>query len=176
LKLDGKYHPLTVRLRRAAGRTVQTRNGYFATASGQDPAVDMKQRMHEAFFSGAESNGLPIKIRSEFQREGESDAAVTVVANVDLQNIELRKADRRNANRLSMIVGLFDENGKYIEAVEKSIDLRLRDESLETWRRSGLEVRTGFTLKPGRYLVRLVLRDENGQTMAEQSSGMEIPR
>jgi hypothetical protein len=176
LKLDGKYHPLAVRLKRAAALTVQARKGYFATTSGQDAAADLKQRMHEEFFSGLEQNGLPVKIRSEFQPGGDSGAAVTIVAHIDLQKMTLRKVDGRNTNRISMIVGLFDENGKYIDAVEKNLDMRLQDETLEAWRRSGLEVRTDFKLKPGRYVVRLVLRDEYGQAMTEGSSGVEIPQ
>ena len=30
-------------------------------------------------------------------------------------------------------------------------------------------------MKPGKYLVRLVVRDSEGASMAEQSTGVEIP-
>jgi len=41
--------------------------------------------------------------------------------------------------------------------------------------KSGIENSTDFTLKPGKYLVRLVVRDSEGASMSEQSAGVDIP-
>lgn len=39
---------------------------------------------------------------------------------------------------------------------------------------SGLDVRSNFDVKPGKYLVRLVVREEEGQIAAENSA-VQIP-
>jgi hypothetical protein len=52
--------------------------------------------------------------------------------------------------------------------------MRLRDETLEKKLGSGLTVRTTFDVKPGTYLVRLVVRDAEGQMMAAKNGSVEI--
>ncbi len=52
--------------------------------------------------------------------------------------------------------------------------MRLRDETLERLS-SGITVRTSFDVKPGTYLVRLVVRDAQGQMMSAQNGAVDIP-
>jgi hypothetical protein len=53
--------------------------------------------------------------------------------------------------------------------------MRLRDETLENRLGSGLTVRTSFDVKPGSYMIRLVVRDAEGQLMAAENGAVEIP-
>jgi len=41
--------------------------------------------------------------------------------------------------------------------------------------RSGIGVKSTFTVHPGRYVVRMVVRDTGDQLMAAQSSVVELP-
>jgi hypothetical protein len=52
--------------------------------------------------------------------------------------------------------------------------MRLKDETLEHRLESGMTVKTSFDVKPGSYLVRLVVRDAEGQLSAENGA-IEIP-
>jgi hypothetical protein len=53
--------------------------------------------------------------------------------------------------------------------------MRLKDETLEKRVGSGITVRTSFDVKPGSYLVRLVVRDAEGQLMSAENGAVEIP-
>ncbi len=74
-----------------------------------------------------------------------------------------------------MVTGLFDNDGNYVSGVQKTVELRLLDATLEKRVGSGIAVKSNFTVHTGRYVVRLVVRDSEGQLMAEQSSLVEIP-
>jgi hypothetical protein len=54
------------------------------------------------------------------------------------------------------------------------VEMRLRDQTLDTLN-SGITVKTTLDITPGRYLVRLVVRDSEGHTMSARNGVVEIP-
>ena len=174
LRFDGKRHELKVTLKGLRGFTVQARSSYFADGYTEDPADRVKQQIQEAFFSNQDLNGLPVRLQTQFFKDGDT-ATLTVNARVDATRLPFRKEDGRNRDELTLVVGLFDQNGNFVSAYQKIIEMRLKDETLSAWMRSGIDNSTDFNVKPGKYLVRLVVRDSEGSQMAEQSTGVEIP-
>ncbi len=175
LKTDGKYHSLKVRLKNAKGMDLQVRKGYYAPSYGASPQERAKQEIEEAFFSRDEVRDLPAVLKTQYFKTGDSDATLSAVANVDVKKLPLRKEGGRNLDTLTVVTGLFDNDGNYITGVQKTVELRLLDDTLEKRLGSGIAVKSSFTAHTGRYTVRMVVRDSEGQTMAEQSSLVEIP-
>lgn len=174
IKFDGQRHQLKITLTNARGLTVLARTSYFADGYTEDPADQVKQQIQEAFFSNQDLMGLPVRLQTQFFKDGDN-ATLTVNARVDATKLPFRKENGRNNDDLTLVVGLFDQNGNFISAFQKMIEMRLKDETLSAWMRSGIENSTDFSVKPGKYLVRLVVRDSEGSSMAEQSTGVEIP-
>ncbi len=52
--------------------------------------------------------------------------------------------------------------------------MHLKDETLEHKMDSGITLKTSFDVKPGSYLVRLVVRDAEGQMMSAENGTVEI--
>src|ERR1022692_1319296 len=102
-------------------------------------------------------------------------AKLTVLTSVDLKSIHLRKAEDRNRNDLTIVAALFDTNGNFLAGTEKLLQLRLRDETV-----AGLEqkppvvIATDFDVKPGGYLVRLVVRDAEGQQITAENAAVQV--
>jgi hypothetical protein len=69
---------------------------------------------------------------------------------------------------------LFDRNGNYIAGIEKIVELRFFDATIESKLRP-ITVRASFDVKPGDYVVRLVVRDTEDQLMAAQTAAVDIP-
>jgi VWFA-related protein len=175
LKKDDKGpHRLKVTLAKPRGFTVQARSTYFVDLTPEDPAAQIRQQIQDAFFSNEEVRTLPARLQAEFFKDGE-DATLTANVRVDATKLAFRKAEERNWDDLTMVIGIFDSNGNFVQGFEKTIELRLKDETLSAWMKSGIENSTDFTVKPGKYLVRLVVRDSQGASMAEQSTGVDIP-
>jgi VWFA-related protein len=175
LKLDGSFHKLKVTLKDSGKVNMQARRGYYAPKHIADPEEMAKQEIEDAVFSREELRDLPVELHTQFFKFSDENARVAVLARVDLRQMRYRKADGRNKNNLTVVSALFDRNGNYITASEKIIEMRLRDETLENKQRSAITVRTSFDVKPGSYLVRLVVRDAEGQQMAAQNGAVEIP-
>ena len=174
LKLDGQRHALQVVLKNPRGFTLQARDNYYAENYSDDPADQARRQIEEAFFSSQDLNGLPTHLQTQFFKDGD-DATLTVTARIDATKLPFRKEGNRNRDDLTLVVGLFDQNGNFVSAYQKVIEMRLKDETLASWVQSGIDNSTDFNVKPGKYLVRLVVRDSEGDAMAEQSTGVKIP-
>jgi hypothetical protein len=53
--------------------------------------------------------------------------------------------------------------------------MRLKDETLATGLASGISVKSSLKAKSGKYLVRVVVRDSQGQELTALSGAVEIP-
>ncbi len=175
LKLDGSFHNLKVTIKGLNKITLRARRGYYAPKRPDDPVETAKEEIQDALFSRELMHDLPVELHTQFFKVGEDSAKVTVLVRLDLKHIRFRKADGRNQNNLTIVSGLFDRNGNYVTAIEKKIEMRLRDDTLEKKVGSGITVRTSFDVKPGSYLVRLVVRDSEGQLMSAENGAVEIP-
>jgi len=174
LKLDGKYHNLKVTLKTAKGMDLQVRKGYYAPRYAADPAEKSRQEILEAVFSRDEVRDLPASLHTQYFKTGDADATLSAVANVDAKKLNFRKEGGRNLNTLTVVTGLFDNDGNYISGVQKTVEMRLLDDTLEKRLGSGISVKSSFAVHTGKYVVRLVVRDSEGQLMSEQSSLVEI--
>jgi VWFA-related protein len=175
LKLDGAYHALKVKLTSLRGLDLQARRGYYAPRHLADPEEDAKREIQEALFSRDELQDIPLELHLQFFRSSNVAAKIAVLARVSVKNLRFRKAEGRNNDNLTILSGVFDRNGNYITGMRKVVEMRLLDATLEKLLNSGITVRTNFDVAPGSYVIRLVVRDSEGQTMAARNGVVEIP-
>ena len=69
---------------------------------------------------------------------------------------------------------VFDQNGHYVKGTQRVVDLNLRRQTLDRLLSSGMAVQETFDLPPGRYVVRVVVRDSQGDTMAARNGTVNI--
>jgi VWFA-related protein len=175
LRLDGAYHALKVTLKVSHGLDLQARRGYYAPKHLPNPEEDAKREIQEALFSRDEIEDIPIELHMQFFKSSDVAAKIAVLARFNLKNLRFRKADGRNNDNLTILSGVFDRNGNYITGTQKVVEMRLQDATLEKLLNAGLTVRTNFDVAPGNYVIRLVVRDSEGQTMAARNGVVEIP-
>jgi len=175
LKPDGSYHTLKVTLRNHSGLSTRSRRGYYAPRHPANADEEAKEEISQALFSREEMREIPVDLHTQFFMLNDEQASLDVIARVDIRKLRFRKADGRNGDDMVIVSGLFDRNGNFLQAVSKTVKMRLKDETLAGKVNSGIAVHAGFKVAPGRYLVRLVVRDSEGQTMAAQNGAVEIP-
>jgi VWFA-related protein len=174
LKLDGRFHGLKVTVKNGQKLTILARKGYYAPKHMADPAEEAKQEIEDALFSQEEMHDLPIDLRTQFFKPSDLDAKLAVLVHVDVKKMHFQKSEGRNLNNLTIVSGLFDRNGKFITGNQKVLDMHLKDDTLANKLGSGITVKSSFDVKPGSYLVRLVVRDAQGQLSAANGA-IEIP-
>jgi VWFA-related protein len=175
LKNDGKFHTVNIKMLTKEKYTVQARRGFFAPKHGKTPDELAKQDIEDAVFSQEEQQGLPVQLNLQYFKVDDVNAKLAVLTHVDLNQIRFDRADDRNSDNLTIVAALFDRNGNFIKADQKTLEMHLKDATLEKLHRSGLTVKTNFDVKPGGYMVRLVVRDSKDAQIASRNGVVDIP-
>lgn len=175
LKINGAYHTLKVSLTNKQKFNVQARHGYYAPRTIADPAEAAKEEIQEALFSQDEIRDLPVEIQTQFFKKDTSEARLAVLTHLDVKGIHFRKAEGRNNDSLTVATAIFDENGNFVTGGEKVVQMKLLDKTFDRLSRSGFTLKSSFDIKPGTYLVRLVVRDAEGSQMAARNGAVSIP-
>jgi VWFA-related protein len=174
-KMDGRYHTLKVVITEKRKYDVQARRGYYAPKKVNDPKEQAKQEMQEAVFSQDEIQDLPLDLQTQYFKTGDVGAHLSVVSKIDLKGVHFRKEEGRNYDNLTVATVIFDENGNYVTGGEKILEMRLLDKTYDRLSHTGLVMKSSFELKPGKYMVRQVVRDSEGAQMAARNGAVIIP-
>ena len=173
LKLDGSFHSLKVTLKNGGGVAIQARHGYYAPRHMEDEAENARQEIESALFSREEILELPIDMHTQFFKSSDQSARVSVLAHLNLKLFKFQKVEGRNGNEVTLVYGLFDRDGNYTQGIKKVLELRLKDETMERLGQ-GVTVRTTFDVKPGAYLIRLVVRDAEERKLSATNGAVQI--
>jgi hypothetical protein len=174
-KMDGRYHTIKVVITEKRKYEVQARRGYYAPKKVDDPKEQAKEEMQDAVFSQDEIQDLPLDLQTQYFKTGDAGAHLSVVSRVDVKGIHFRKNEGRNYDDLTVATVIFDENGNFVTGGEKILEMRLLDRTYDRLSQTGLVMKSSFELKPGKYMVRQVIRDSVGSLMAAKNGAVVIP-
>ena len=176
LKPDGTYHALKVKLSSPGKLNLQARHGYFAPKGQESEEAAEKEAISSEVFSREEIHELPVALNTQFFKPSDTEAKLKVLASVDLKQLQFRKEEGRNRNDLTVVSAVFDNNGNFVTGLQKTVQLRLLDATMERLQHAPpIKVTSDFDVKPGSYLVRLVVRDSEGHLMATENAAVQIP-
>ena len=175
MKVDGSFHTIRVSLSSKLKYALQARRGYYAPKALKDPAEVAKQEIQEAIFSQEEIHDIPVELQTQFFKKDASEARLAVLTRFDVKGMRFRKNEGRNLDNVTIATAIFDENGNLVTGGEKVVEMKLLDTTYERLTRNGLTVKSSFDVKPGTYMVRMVVRDSEGQQMAARNGAVVIP-
>ncbi len=174
-KMNGQFHLLKVKLAGSLKYDVQARRGYFAPTKVEDPNEQARAEIEDAIYSQGEISDFPLELQTQYFRTGDSGVRLNVVSRLGLKSLHFRKADDRSLDNVTIATAIFDENGSLVTGGVKNVEMRLHDATLTRLGRTGLTVKSNFELKPGKYMVRQVVRDSEGSQMAARNGVVSIP-
>jgi VWFA-related protein len=174
LKYDGSFHNVKVILK-PKDLDMQARRGYYAPKHAINEAEQAKQEIREAMFSREEVQEFPVALQTQFFKPTADTARLSVLAHIDLKDLKFQKAEGRDKNTLTIVSGLFDRNGNLLSSIQKTVEMRLKEETFTARLAAGLNVKTSFDVQPGKYVLRLVVRDSEGEMMSSRNGIVDIP-
>jgi hypothetical protein len=114
---------------------------------------------------------IPIAMEVNYFQLNRAEYFVPVA--VKIPGSELALARRRGAQHtvIDFIGEVKDENGGTVQNVRDRLDIRISDETAAQLAKRPIQYETGFTLLPGRYVVKILARDaETGRVGTYQTS------
>lgn len=185
---DGGFRRIDVRLPTRRDLRVRTRAGYFAPderralAPGSDSreqarrAEQRRAEMTTALGSLAPLTGIPVQLSADYLSLDGGPGQVLVAGSVDVGELPfLRLGERRQAT-VEAVAVVRDETGAVavtLETQRSAIDLGEAD--YEGLRRTGLPYQQAVSLGPGRYQVRLAVREDATGMLGSAWRRVEVP-
>jgi VWFA-related protein len=173
-RADGSFHKIDVEVPRP-GVTVRARRGYHATAPSST-AGGIHPDVRRALESPLEATAIPLRLASYVLGPSEGGKALVVLAGTaDGGYVTWTPKDGRFTGGLETDFRVTPVAGGEPRDRERRIALNVAGEEHAAALAEGLPLLGDFDLAPGRYLARLVVRDEGSGRLGSVFHEIEVP-
>jgi VWFA-related protein len=180
VNLDGSFHKLKVivtRLNRFGDPLydTQARRGYFAPMQGGNPKTLSHDELQDALFSQDEIRDFPFVLQTQYVKKNSGEGQLDILSRLQMKDVPFSLVDGRHVDSVTLATSIFGDNGNFVTGGQKVLDLSLLEPNYQEMVQSGLTTKTSFDLKPGKYIIRQVVRDFENSQMAARNGTAVIP-
>jgi VWFA-related protein len=174
---DGKYRHIQVRLKDSTRQVVLThRPGYFADKEWrQQNGVERERQLEDALMLENPIADITIALELNYFQVTRPEYFVPIA--VKIPGSELELARRRGAKRLTLdvLVEVKDSYGATQRNMRDRIDVPLTSANAERLTTQPVQYDTGFTVLPGKYVLKFLVRDAEVGRIGTYQTSFTIP-
>ena len=174
---DGKYRRITVKLNNGMSAKLEHRDGYYADKVwGKFNAQDKEQRLMEALTANTPVTDLPLAIEIDYFRVTPTSYYVPVSVKVPGSVIALaQKSGGAGETQFDFLGQVQDERRNVVGNVRDYIKIKLDSAGAEKLATRSFHYDAGFTLNPGRYQMKFLVRENQTGKMGTFESRFVVP-
>jgi VWFA-related protein len=173
---DGKLRRIRVTLDGGRQADLSYRQGYYGDKTfAAFTALEKERQLEEAFLLEDPITEITIALELNYFQLNRADYSVPVA--MKIPGSELTLARRRGAARTTMdfITEVKDENGFLIQRIRDKVDIKLSDSDAEQLARGPLQYESGYTLLPGKYVIKVLARDATTGRIGTYQTNFTVP-
>ena len=173
---DGRFHRVRITLRPSVAGELAYRQGYFSDKEfAKFTAGDKERQLEEALMLDNPVTDISIAMELNYFQLNSAEYFVPVA--VKIPGSELALARRRGAPRtvIDLIGEVKDDYGITVQNVRDKLDIKLSDETAAQLATRPLLYETGFTLLPGKYVIKLLARDDESGRIGTYQAAFAVP-
>jgi VWFA-related protein len=179
-KKDGAFRRVDVKLTAEAQGRLQAkldfRRGYFAEKEFKAfGSYDKERQLEDALMLGDPVTELRLALEVNWFRVGKDRYFVPVAVKIPGSAIPLKKQGSAETTTFDFIGQVRDTKGALMGAVRDSIKIQLRDDKTGQLASRSLMYDTGFTLVPGKYQIKMLVRENQTGKMGTFESKFQVP-
>jgi VWFA-related protein len=187
-KRDGAFRRIEVRLPGLSGLKVRTRSGYFAPddrrAGAEEEAEEAAARRREqrqsemrtALLSLAPLAAIPVRLSADFVSLDGRAAQLVVTGNVDVSTLPFARLQGHRRATIETAGIVYDEDGAVAATLEtERTAMDVADADFGPLASSGIPYQRAVALSPGRYQVRLGVREDATGLLGSAWRRLEVP-
>ena len=170
---DGSYRHLTVKLNRNDVK-IDYRPGYYAPADFlHQKSEDREQALTEQLRSDLPATDVAVYLQALYFRMGDNKFFVLVSLIVPGSQIHsVKNGDRDKAN-IDVIGEVKNSQGIIVGNVRDTVKLAL--DAAQQVQKKNIQYSTGFTLAPGKYHLKFVVRENQTGAMGSFETDLQVP-
>jgi len=170
---DGRFRRITVKVNRP-GLKLEFRRGYYAPADFQHSTQEDRERqLNEELASDLPSTDLPVYLSAAYFRLGGNKFYVPVSVVVPGWEIPFARNKDQDRATLDVLGEVLAPDKHPVGQVRDTIKLALR--TTELVQRKNVQYDTGFTLPPGTYHLKFVVRENQSGRLGSFETDFGVP-
>ena len=170
---DGRYRKLTIRINRP-GIKLEYRPGYYAPADFQHAGKEDRERdLQDQLASDLPATDMAVYMDAMYFRLEDGRFYVPVSLIVPGSQIPFVKGGDRDKATLDIIGAVIDEAKRPIGRARETVKLNL--DSSQQARQKNIQYNTSFSLPPGKYEVKFVVRENQTGRMGSFVAEINLP-
>jgi hypothetical protein len=180
-KRDGRFRNLQVRVRRP-GLQVRTRRGYVAPSGRATPPksvapadADTSAELRDALNSPIPVSGLGLTVFAAPFKGVAPNASIALTIDVDGSKLQFAQENGLFVDDIEMSFVVLDQSGKGRGGGHDTYGLRLRPQTHEVVAAHGVSLARRVELRPGRYQLRVGVREVRGGALGSVLYDLEVP-
>lgn len=176
--LDGHYRKIDLKVRKDLSAKLDYRHGYFAGKQwGKLGEEDKERQLAEALMLGDPITDIEVAAEIDYFRLSKDSYFVPVEVKISGSELELAKRGGSDVARLDFIGQVKDAKGDVTGGgnVRDFVELKLKGEQAAELTKRPVAYGTGFTLKPGAYTLKFLVRENETGKMGTYEQKFVVP-
>jgi VWFA-related protein len=174
--LDGKFRRIKVTLNGGIAATLDYRQGYFSGKQfNKFTATDKERQLEDALMLGDPITELTISMELNFFQLNRAEYFVPLTVKIPGRELALARKGGAEHTLIDFVGEIKDDFGSTITNVRDKVDIKLSGATAAELTQRPVEYDTGFTLLPGKYVIKFLARDNETGRIGTYQSAFVIP-
>jgi len=174
--LDGKFRRVKITLKETPTAKLDYRQGYYAGKTfNKFTAADKERQLEDALMLGDPITDLTIAMEVNYFQLNRAEYFVPITVKIPGSELVLARTGGAERTLIDFIGEVKDEYGTTIQNLRDKVDMKLSGETASELSRRPIEYDTGFTLLPGKYVIKFLARDSETGRIGTYQTPFVIP-
>ncbi len=175
--LNGHFRRVKVSLANDASASLTYRQGYYADKEfSRFTAVDKERQLEDALMLEDPITELSIAMEIDHFQLNRAEYFVPIVVNIPGRELALAKRSGAEHTLIDFVGEIKDlVGGTTVSNVRDNVNIKLSDATAPELAKHPIEYDTGFTLLPGRYMIKFLARDDETGRIGTYQTTFVIP-
>jgi VWFA-related protein len=173
---DGKFRRIKITLKETSIAKLDYRQGYFgAKTFSKFTASDKERQLEDALMLGDPITDLTIAMEINYFQLNRAEYFVPVTMKIPGSELVLARSGGADRTLIDFIGEIRDDYGTPITNLRDKVDMKLSGETASELSRRPIQYDTGFTLLPGKYVIKVLARDAETGRIGTYQTAFVIP-
>ncbi len=174
--LDGKFRRIKISLNNGVAATLDYRQGYFSGKHfNKFTSADKERQLEDALLLGDPITELTIAMEVDFFQLNRAEYFVPITVKIPGRELALARRGGAEHTRIDFVGEIKDDFGTTVTNVRDKVDIKLTGETASALAKRPIEYDAGFTLLPGKYVIKFLARDDETGRIGTYQSAFVIP-
>jgi len=175
--LDGRFRHVKISVNPELSAKLDFRQGYFAGKEfSKFTTVDKERQLEDALMLGDPITDLTIAIEINYFQLNRAEYFVPIVVKIPGRELALAKRGGAEHTLIDFVGEIKDlYGGTTVTNVRDNVNIKLSDATASELAKQPIEYEAGFTLLPGKYMIKFLARDDETGRIGTYQTTFVIP-